>query len=236
MQGLCKRQDIHYSSGPMGWNLEMGSPLAARAGPGSVKNKRLTENMKIFLPIAMFLFGMLALAGANVFFDVTNEMDFCTSCHTMKVNLEEYKETVHYKNRTGVQATCSDCHVPKAFFPKLHAKIMAAKDVWHEILGTIDTPEKYEARRWQMANAVWDKMRASKSRECRSCHEFANMDLSAQSRSARTKHPRADLDGKECIDCHKGIAHTLPDEPEDAEGQTEKNEETTAAAPEEDKG
>lgn len=193
--------------------------------------------MKIVLPIAMFVFGMIALAGTNVFFDVTNEMDFCTSCHTMKVNLNEYKETVHYKNRTGVQATCSNCHVPKAFFPKLYAKIMAAKDVWHEILGTIDTPEKYEARRWQMANAVWDKMRASNSRECKSCHQFGNMDLSAQSRSARTKHPRADLEGAECIDCHKGIAHTLPDAPESEDtADTEKEEESAKTSQEADKG
>ncbi len=34
-----------------------------------------------------------------------NEMAFCTSCRSMKVNLEEYKETIHYKNASGVQAS-----------------------------------------------------------------------------------------------------------------------------------
>ncbi len=163
----------------------------------------------------IFFAGFAAYGGVNGFFAYTNQMDFCISCHTMQVNYEEYKETVHFKNASGVQATCADCHVPKAFFPKLEAKIFAAKDVWHEILGTIDTPEKYEAHRWNMASRVWDKMRATDSRECRSCHDFGNMDLSGQSRMARNKHSQATMEGKTCIDCHKGIAHKEPDIPLD---------------------
>lgn len=169
---------------------------------------------KFLFAAAMFVFGMVSLAGVNTFFDKTNEMEFCISCHSMTVNYEEYKETPHYKSASGVQATCADCHVPKEFFPKVYAKILAAKDVYHEIMGTVDTEEKYEAHRWQMANVVWDKMRATDSRECRTCHDFDNMDLSAQSRSARNRHSRAALEGSICIDCHKGIAHIEPDEPE----------------------
>jgi cytochrome c-type protein NapC len=105
--------------------------------------------------------------------------------------------------------------VPKEFLPKMVAKIMAAKDVYHEILGTIDTPEKYEAHRWGMASAVWAKMKSSNSRECLNCHRLENMDLAGQAtRSARSKHGNALDDGKTCIDCHKGIAHELPDEPD----------------------
>jgi cytochrome c-type protein NapC len=174
---------------------------------------------------AIFLAGILFLGGTNAFFAYTNQLEFCTSCHTMQVNLEELKETVHYKNASGVQATCADCHVPKAFFPKLKAKIFAAKDVYHEIMGTIDTQEKYEARRWQMASVVWAKMKASDSRECRSCHDFKNMDLSAQDRMARKKHGRATDKGQTCIDCHKGIAHLEPDIPDDVDVEDEEDEE-----------
>jgi cytochrome c-type protein NapC len=90
---------------------------------------------------------------------------------------------------------------------------MAYKDVLHEVLGTIDTPEKYEEHRWAMANRVWDKMKASDSRECRSCHEFGTMDLSEQDRMARKRHSKAMDEGKTCIDCHKGVAHEEPDDP-----------------------
>ncbi len=161
----------------------------------------------------IFFLGFLTFGGMNTFFSYTNEMEFCISCHSMKTNFEEYKETVHFKNASGVQATCADCHVPKQFFPKLGAKIMAAKDVFHEVIGTVDTPEKYEAHRWDMASRVWAKMEATDSRECRGCHDFNNMDLSGQSRMARKKHARAPLKGQTCIECHKGIAHLEPDEP-----------------------
>ena len=164
--------------------------------------------------LIIFAAGIGSAALFNTGVTYTNEMEFCTSCHSMQVNLEEYKQTIHYKNPSGVQATCSDCHVPKEFLPKMVAKIMAAKDVYHEIMGTIDTPEKYEAHRWGMASAVWAKMKSSNSRECLTCHKLENMDLAEQDRTARSKHGNALDDGQTCIDCHKGIAHELPDEPD----------------------
>ncbi len=177
--------------------------------------KQSAGRISLILAGLIFIGGMVSAGLFSTGLAYTNEMEFCTSCHSMKVNLEEYKQTVHYKNASGVQATCSDCHVPKPFFPKMVAKVMAAKDVYHEIMGTIDTKEKYEAHRWDMANRVWAKMRASDSRECRSCHEFSNMDLSAQDRTARKRHPQAMDEGKACIDCHAGIAHEEPDEPDE---------------------
>ena len=172
---------------------------------------------RAFTIVIIFFSGAIAFAGFNSILAYTNEMEFCTSCHSMKVNLEEYKETLHYKNASGVQATCSDCHVPKEFFPKMKAKILAYKDVVHELLGTIDSKEKYEAHRWDMASRVWAKMEANDSRECRSCHSFDNMEFSEQGRMARKKHPRAQLKDQTCIDCHKGIAHEEPEEPDEEE-------------------
>ncbi len=168
----------------------------------------------VFVGIVFFA-GVIFAGLFNVGLSLTNEMDFCTSCHSMKINLEELKETTHYKNASGVQATCSDCHVPESFVPKMIMKVLAYKDVMHEILGTIDTKEKYESHRWEMANRVWEKMRSTNSRECRSCHDFSQMDLSEQDRSARKRHARAEDEGKTCIDCHKGIAHEEPDEPDE---------------------
>lgn len=165
--------------------------------------------------LTLFFLGGVSFGSLNTFFHYTNQMEFCISCHSMKINYEEYKETLHYKNAAGIQATCADCHVPREFFPKLVAKVMAAKDVYHTLLGTVDTKEKFNAHRWDMANAVWRKMRATDSRECRNCHNYDNMDLSEQDRRARKKHTRAPLQGKTCIDCHAGIVHTEPLEPDE---------------------
>jgi cytochrome c-type protein NapC len=41
------------------------------------------------------------------------------------------------------------------------------------------------------------------------------MDLKEQDRSARKKHKKiAKGSGKTCIDCHKGVAHEIPKEPD----------------------
>jgi len=119
----------------------------------------------------------------------------------------EYKKTSHFKNASGVSPSCSDCHVPKGLFPTLYKKVLAAKDVYHHLLGTIDTPEKFEARRLEMAKIVWAQMEASDSEECRSCHDFANMDFSKQRKRAAKQHQNAIKDNETCIECHKGIAH-----------------------------
>ena len=167
------------------------------------------------ISLTIFLIGGAAFIALESFFYYTNRTEFCISCHSMKINFDEYKDTPHYKNLSGVQATCADCHVPKKFLPKFYAKMMAAKDVYHEIIGSVDTEEKYEARRWDMANRVWQKMRDTNSRECRTCHKIENMDLENQERRASKKHKKADTNGKACIDCHSGIAHTEPLEPDE---------------------
>ena len=179
----------------------------------SLDNKPRSRKMTLVVVVLAFAAGILATGLFNVGLSATNEMEFCTSCHSMQTPFGEYQKTAHYKSASGVRAACADCHVPKEFGPKMVAKILAYKDVLHEILGTIDTPEKYEQHRWDMANRVWAKMKASNSRECRSCHNFSQMDLSAQDRMARKRHARAEDEGKTCIDCHKGIAHTEPDDP-----------------------
>lgn len=188
--------------------------MVSNSGNGKSSKKKF-----FFILILVFAAGMIAAGLFNVGLSATNTTEFCTDCHSMKINLEEYKETPHYKNTSGVRASCADCHVPKQFVPKMIAKVMAYKDVLHEILGTIDTKEKYESHRWEMANRVWDKMKANDSRECRSCHDYDQMDLSEQDRSARKRHARAVDEGRTCIDCHKGIAHEEPDEPEEEDSE-----------------
>ena len=144
--------------------------------------------------------------------DLTNTEQFCISCHEMKDNVyEEYRNTVHHNNRTGVRATCADCHVPKEWGAKVIRKIQASNDLYHTFLGTIDTKEKFEAKRLELARRVWKTMKATDSRECRNCHDFESMDYTKQQRRAINQHVKGFDNGETCIDCHKGIAHSLPD-------------------------
>lgn len=184
---------------------------------------------------SIFVIAVITLAlwlGFNEGLEATNTEEFCLSCHEMNMVYEEYKESVHYKNVSGVRTICADCHVPKAFFPKMYRKILAANDVYHTILGTINTPEKMEARRLHLAKRVWARMRESNSGTCRSCHDYSDMELDEQDKSARKKHKVAINKGKTCIDCHKGLVHDLPEEEEEEVSGPEKAQEEPEIEPE----
>ncbi len=156
--------------------------------------------------------GILFWGGFNWAMEMTNNEEFCISCHEMQVNVyEEYKDTIHYANRTGVRATCPDCHVPKEWQHKVVRKIQATNELFHKMAGSIETPEKFEAKRLKMAKHVWEVMKKTDSRECRNCHDYESMDYPAQGRRAVAQHSVALDEGQTCIDCHKGIAHSLPD-------------------------
>ncbi|MCH7930007.1 MAG: NapC/NirT family cytochrome c [Proteobacteria bacterium] len=164
------------------------------------------------LVIAGGIAGVIFWGGFNTFMEYTNTLSFCISCHEMEENVyREYKKTVHYTNRTGVRVICSDCHVPKDWTLKLVRKIRATNELFHHLIGSIDTPAKFEAARLRMAESVWASMEASDSRECRNCHSFEAMDFDKQQRRPQRKHPEAMEQGKTCIECHKGVAHKLPE-------------------------
>jgi nitrate/TMAO reductase-like tetraheme cytochrome c subunit len=158
--------------------------------------------------------GLIAAGGGwaalGTTFDSTSSTDFCMSCHEMKVMKEELAQTAHFKNRAGVRVECSDCHMPRQQLSKLVAKVQALDDLVHHFLGTIDTPEKFEARRLAMAEKVWDSMRDARSQPCLVCHAFEAMELEKQSSRPRFKHQQAQQSGETCITCHKGVAHRLP--------------------------
>ncbi|MBL6931681.1 MAG: NapC/NirT family cytochrome c [Rhodospirillales bacterium] len=152
--------------------------------------------------------GIVFWGGFNTVMEETNTLQFCVSCHEMEENVyEEYKETIHYKNRTGVRATCSDCHVPDPWVHKMVRKIQASNELLHKALGTIDTPEKFEDNRLTLAKNVWKAMKETDSRECRNCHSWDAMTDTKQQQRAWKRHSTARENNETCIDCHKGIAH-----------------------------
>ena len=158
--------------------------------------------------LLLFLAGVIFWGGFNTAMEATNTLNFCISCHEMEENVyQEYKPTIHYSNRTGVRAVCSDCHVPDPWIHKVKRKIQASNEVFHKILGTVGTPEKFDKHRLEMAKRVWKTMKETDSRECRNCHNFESMNPRFQKPRARKQHLNAFETGQTCIDCHKGIAH-----------------------------
>ena len=145
----------------------------------------------------------------------TNTEEFCIGCHEMKDNVyAEYKGTIHDQNRTGVRAICPDCHVPRQPGPMMVRKLQASLELYgHFISHSIDTPQKFEAKRYELATHVWKRMKETDSLECRNCHKESQMSHDLQSPKAQVRHAKALVDKLTCIDCHFGIAHKEPNGP-----------------------
>jgi cytochrome c-type protein NapC len=180
--------------------------------------KRRWERKRILSTsiIVAFVLGIVFAGTFNAVLDWTNTEKFCIDCHEMKTPHQEYQATIHNKNRTGVRAVCVDCHLPKEFLSKILHKFKATNDIWHTMLGSIDTPEKFEAKRAELAQREWRRLKANDSRECRNCHKAEFFDFDAQSSARGKKQHQEELLTKQktCIDCHKGIAHQEPEIPE----------------------
>ncbi len=178
--------------------------------------------MSLLATVFVGLIGGIALWGAlNTGVEWTNRTEFCLSCHEMSIPYAEYKKTVHFSNRSGTTVSCADCHVagskhPLDYARKLTLKVLAARDVYGHLMGTIDTPEKYQAKRLEMAQRVWARMKEVDSKECRNCHDFKTMDTTKQKDRSVVRHESAIEDGQTCMDCHKGIAHNTMPPPQQA--------------------
>ncbi len=178
----------------------------------SVENNTNLPRTLIFIVLPAVIFGILLWGGFNWSLELSNTEAFCISCHEMRDNVyQEYRNSVHFRNATGVRATCPDCHVPRQWIHKVIRKIRASNELFHHFTGRIDNREKFLARRHELARHVWNTMQETDSRECRNCHSEQAMALREQDPVAAEQHRLAMQRHQTCIDCHKGIAHRLPE-------------------------
>lgn len=180
---------------------------------GTLRRWGFLRSVAVF-GFVMFLAMSLVLGGAAGLAWTSTEA-FCISCHEMRDNVyAEYKGTIHDTNRSGVRAICTDCHVPRAPMALIKRKFEATFELYHKAVGSIDTKEKFEAKRYELARRVWTRMKQTDSLECRNCHHRDAMSADLQSELAQRRHKKGEADGLTCIDCHFGIAHTEPEGPE----------------------
>lgn len=173
-------------------------------------HKLLRSNRKLTV-LSLLLVGIVMGVVGTVSFDATMEWSntdsFCLGCHNHEIPYQQLQATVHYRNAHGVVASCSSCHVPHESLPKLLRKVEATKELLSHIQGVIDSDEKYLAHVDEMKRREVSRFKANDSGPCRHCHKVERMDLAWQSSQARKEHQELS-EGKTCIDCHQGIAHT----------------------------
>lgn len=154
------------------------------------------------------IIGVVGVIAFDATLHATSTEEFCISCHEMEASpYAQLKKTLHFDNAIGVRPTCSDCHLPKEFVPKMIRKVEAAREVWGTITGIIDTPEKYAAHAPAMKEREIARLQANDSQECRNCHDTKHMMAALQSAKAQRYHKASRVKDKTCIDCHAGIAH-----------------------------
>lgn len=164
-----------------------------------------------------FALGAAALGGANYVLHQTSKNEFCYLCHSHEAFIKpEYEASTHFSNLSGVRAGCGDCHLPHDnWFELVWTKAVVSLDIIPELAGKLDTAEKYEEHRTEMATSVWRQFRENDSKFCRSCHSIDAMDLESQERRTARQHSRAEERGETCIDCHYGIVHVVPENAEE---------------------
>jgi len=168
------------------------------------------------IPLGGFLMigvGAIGLGVTNYALHATSTTEFCFSCHSHEVNIRaEYEASSHFRNASGIRAECSNCHLPEDnWFDYITTKMVVSLDIIPELTGQVDTPEKWEAHRGEMAEKVWAEYRADDSRYCRHCHTPEAMNFALQSQMGRGAHQNPDAQNRTCIDCHAGLVHKLPE-------------------------
>jgi nitrate/TMAO reductase-like tetraheme cytochrome c subunit len=197
---------------------ERGDRDARRGGFFSSAWRRLSTPSARWSVMALLVVGLLIGAGATIATQVmvttTGTNEFCGgACHSMQWVAQEYRQSAHHINRTGVSAGCHDCHIPHGYPELLWYKAKAGlHDAIQEARGVISTEEKFKKERLRLAKAVWAEFKANNSENCQHCHSFNAEVVSKQKEFVRPMHQQFLSKAATCIDCHKGVAHTAPDE------------------------
>jgi cytochrome c-type protein NapC len=121
-----------------------------------------------------------------------NVLEKCETCHSQQAS--EFKASVHYINRSGVQAGCNNCHAGKKHKDGINSSKVVKKP------------------RIEMAASEWKRLKKNNSKECKTCHSPMAMDLAKQEPRSVARHEKSfDAGNTSCVNCHQGISHYLPD-------------------------
>jgi nitrate/TMAO reductase-like tetraheme cytochrome c subunit len=158
--------------------------------------------------------GVAGVIGTQVMVAATGSNEFCGgACHSMQWVAQEYRQSVHFANRTGVRAACHDCHIPHEYPRLLWYKAKAGlNDAIQEARGVISTEDKFKKERTRLAKHVWAEYKDTNSANCQHCHAFDADIVAKQKDFVQPMHQQFLAGTATCVDCHKGIAHTAPDE------------------------
>lgn len=182
----------------------------------------MTKRAFRFLPefitrhvLIALVMGGLAGVGFMVFlmeFDhYTSTEEFCTTCHSMTLAADPYRQSVHFLPTSGVRASCGDCHVSPGIFAATWDHFIGGKDVIRQVFGAdYDDPVINALHLPEAAFSAREWFRANDSATCKRCHV---QDAIIGKRADTQAIHQEDAAGKTCVDCHINIVHQpVPEE------------------------
>ncbi|MCU7879628.1 MAG: NapC/NirT family cytochrome c [Candidatus Thiodiazotropha sp. (ex Lucinoma aequizonata)] len=145
------------------------------------------------------------------FDQLTSSEAFCTTCHSMELAAEPYRQSTHYNPVSGVRASCGDCHVSEGVFAATWDHFLGGNDLFSQIFGPeYDDPVVNVLHLPDAAFAARAWFKSKNSATCKRCHVLEAI----QGKRADTNAiHREETTGKSCIDCHINLVHRkVPDE------------------------
>ncbi|MCB1801551.1 MAG: NapC/NirT family cytochrome c [Gammaproteobacteria bacterium] len=135
----------------------------------------------------------------------TSSEAFCTSCHSMELAAEPYRESLHYMPTSGVRASCGDCHVSPGVFAATWDHFIGGKDLFRQLFGAnYDDPVINALHAPEAAFSAREWFRKRDSATCRRCHV---QEAIVGKRADTLEIHREETQGKTCVDCHINLVH-----------------------------
>ncbi|MES9960495.1 MAG: NapC/NirT family cytochrome c [Sedimenticola sp.] len=135
----------------------------------------------------------------------TSTEEFCTTCHSMELVAEPYRQSTHYLPSSGVRATCGHCHVSEGVLSATWDHFLGTEDLFKQLFGAdyddpvinaLHLPEAaFKARNW---------FKKRDSATCKRCHV---QEAIVGDRPDTLEIHLEDAKGKSCIDCHYNLVH-----------------------------
>ncbi len=175
-----------------------------KIGNHTYKKRWLIPAVIVLGIVAFFVLPFLSWLVGQETFHATGDAEFCVSCHTMSPMEKAYKEDIHGGNNAhGVQATCTQCHLPHdtAFNYFVKKAQTGIHDMYVQRFGDLDSID-WQAKREHREQYVYDS-------GCLTCHNNLEKATMA-SNDALIAHKAYFLGSTEdkCATCHKNVGHT----------------------------
>ncbi|MES9843444.1 MAG: NapC/NirT family cytochrome c [Candidatus Sedimenticola sp. PURPLELP] len=135
----------------------------------------------------------------------TSSEEFCTTCHSMELVAEPYRQSSHYLPASGVRASCGHCHVSEGVLSATWDHFLGTEDLLKQLFG-----EDYDdpvINALHLPDAAFKARRWFKKRDSDTCKRCHLQEAIIGQRPDTLQIHLQDAKGKSCIDCHYNLVH-----------------------------